>query len=180
MDQDATWYGGRPRPRRYCVIWRPISPKNGGQQPPLLAHVLWPNGWMDQVVTWHGGWPRPRLNCLTWEPISFPKRGTAPQFSAHVCCGQTAGLIKMPLSTEVGLSARDIVLDGDPAPLKRCTAPTFRACLLWQDDWINQNATGYEGRRWPRRHCIRWGPSFPPPKRGTAPTFRPMSIVTKR
>jgi len=25
-----------------------------------------------------------------------------PQFSAHVCCGQTAGWIKMPLGTEVG------------------------------------------------------------------------------
>jgi len=34
------------------------------------------------------------------------KRGTAPhpssQFSAHVYCGQTAGRIMMPLSTEVG------------------------------------------------------------------------------
>jgi len=25
MDQDATWYGGRPRPRRHCVIWGPSS-----------------------------------------------------------------------------------------------------------------------------------------------------------
>jgi len=25
MDQDATWYGGRPRPRRYCVRWEPSS-----------------------------------------------------------------------------------------------------------------------------------------------------------
>ena len=30
MDQDATWYGGRPRPRRRCVRWRPRSlPKKG-------------------------------------------------------------------------------------------------------------------------------------------------------
>ena len=26
MDQDATWYGGRPRPRRHCVRWRLSSP----------------------------------------------------------------------------------------------------------------------------------------------------------
>ena len=26
MDQDATWYGGRPRPRRHCVRWGPSSP----------------------------------------------------------------------------------------------------------------------------------------------------------
>ena len=33
-----------------------------------------------------------------------------------VCCGQTAGWIKMPVGTEVGLGSDDIVLDGDPAP----------------------------------------------------------------
>jgi len=33
-----------------------------------------------------------------------PKRGTAPpQFSANVRCDQTAGWIKMPLGTDVGL-----------------------------------------------------------------------------
>jgi len=26
MDQDATWYGGRPRPRRLCVRWGPSYP----------------------------------------------------------------------------------------------------------------------------------------------------------
>jgi len=26
MDQDATWYGGRPRPTRHCVRWGPSSP----------------------------------------------------------------------------------------------------------------------------------------------------------
>ena len=39
-----------------------------------------------------------------------------PQFSAHVCCGQTAGWMKMPLGTEVDLGPGHIVLDGDPAP----------------------------------------------------------------
>jgi len=34
----------------------------------------------------------------------------------------------MPLGTEVGLGLRNIVLDGDPAPLpSRCTAPQFSA-----------------------------------------------------
>ena len=46
-----------------------------------------------------------------------PHRGTAPaQFSVHVCRGQTAGWIKMPLGTEVGIGSGDIVLHGDPAP----------------------------------------------------------------
>ena len=26
MDQDATWYSGRPRPTRHCVRWGPSSP----------------------------------------------------------------------------------------------------------------------------------------------------------
>jgi len=36
--------------------------------------------------------------------------GTAPQFSAHVCCGETAGWIKMSLGKEVGLGPGDIAL----------------------------------------------------------------------
>jgi len=42
-------------------------------------------------------------------------KGTQHQFLVHVCCGQTAGLIKMPLGTEVDLGPSDIVLDGDPS-----------------------------------------------------------------
>jgi len=30
-------------------------------------------------------------------------RAQNPQFSAHVCCGKTAGWIKIPLGTEAGL-----------------------------------------------------------------------------
>jgi len=39
LDQDATWYGGRPQPRRDYVRSGPISHK-GGQHPPLFGHVL--------------------------------------------------------------------------------------------------------------------------------------------
>jgi len=51
------------------------------------------------------------------------------QFSAHFYCGQTAGCIKMPLRMEVGLSPRDFVLDGDPAPPlpKRRRSPGARS-----------------------------------------------------
>jgi len=34
MDQAASWYGGRPRPRPCCVRWGPISPQKGAQQAP--------------------------------------------------------------------------------------------------------------------------------------------------
>jgi len=59
--------------------------------------VLWPNGWMDQDETWHASRPRP-----------WPQMAEPPQFLAHICCGQTAGWIKMPHGREVGLSPRDI------------------------------------------------------------------------
>jgi len=45
---------------------------------------------------------------LDGDPAPPPRKGT-PQFSVHVCCGQTAGWIKMPLGTEVDLGPRDIV-----------------------------------------------------------------------
>ena len=45
-----------------------------------------------------------------------PEKKAVPiQFLAHVCCGQTAGWIKMPLGTEVGLRPGDIVLDWGPS-----------------------------------------------------------------
>ena len=41
MDQDATYYGGRPRPTRHCVRWGPSYPwRKGHTHPdPILAHV---------------------------------------------------------------------------------------------------------------------------------------------
>jgi len=44
---------------------------------------------------------------------------------------------------------------------------------------MDQDAIWCEGRPPPRSYCVRWGPSSPV-KRGTAPNFRPMSIVAKR
>ena len=47
MDQDTTWYGGRPGPRPHCVRWGPSSfpHKKLAQQPPLFGPcLLWPNG----------------------------------------------------------------------------------------------------------------------------------------
>jgi len=112
-----------------------------------------------------------------------PKKGTAPQCSAHVRCGQMAGWIRMPLGMEVGLGPGDFVLYGDPDPPPKrgvhSPSPIFRTCLLWPNGWMDQDVTWHGGRPWPRRLCVRWGPS-PPPKRGTAPNFRPMSIVAKQ
>jgi len=47
----------------------------------------------------------------------------SPQFSADVYYGQTAGWIKLPLGTEVGLGPGHIVLDEDQAPPKEAQRP---------------------------------------------------------
>jgi len=98
----------------------------------------------------------------------LPQRGTAPaQLSTHVCCGQTAGWIKMPFGRKLVLRPGDIVLDGYQLPHKRgdTAAPTFGPCLSWPNDWVNQDATWYGGGSRPRPHCVRWGPSCPLQKR---------------
>jgi len=116
---------GRPFIKRFALCYRTV----------VLTlcdvSVLWPDGWMDQDESWHGGKPRPPPHCVRWGPSCPPQkrstgRGAQPQFSAHVRCGQTAGWIEMPVGTEVGLGPGDTVLDWDPAPPKRGTAPNFR------------------------------------------------------
>ena len=48
IDQDATWYGGKPQPRRLCVRRGPRStlPKNWGRalSPIFGPFLLWSNG----------------------------------------------------------------------------------------------------------------------------------------
>jgi len=41
MDQGATWYRGRPRPKRHCFRWGPSFPlpQNGAKPPQFSAHV---------------------------------------------------------------------------------------------------------------------------------------------
>jgi len=40
MDQDATWYGGRPRYTRHYVRWGPIFARKGHSSPPLFGPCL--------------------------------------------------------------------------------------------------------------------------------------------
>ena len=125
-------------------------------------------GCMDQDVTWYGARPRPRRLCVRWRPRSPSPKGGGdhPKFSAHVYCGQTAGCIKMPLGTDVGLSPGDFVLDGDPVPLpKKLPAPPQFSAYVYCGQTMDQDATWHEGRPQPRRLCVRWGPNAPPPQR---------------
>jgi len=62
------------------------------------------------------------------------------------------------------------VFYGDPAtPRKRAHPPhpIFGPCLLWPNNWMDQDATWYGGKLPPRRRCVRWGRSSP--LKGTQP-----------
>jgi len=39
MDEDATWYEGRPRPRPHCIRWVPALRKTGTAAPPSFRPV---------------------------------------------------------------------------------------------------------------------------------------------
>jgi len=80
MDQDATWYGGRPRPTRHCVRCGPATPRKKGT---LTPPNVWPMSivakWLDEDAAWYGSRPRPRPHCTRRGPSSR-ERGTAALF----------------------------------------------------------------------------------------------------
>jgi len=135
-----------------------------------------PISWMDQDETWHAGRPRPWPRCVRWVPRSpSPKWGTALlQFLAYICCGHMARWMKMRLGRKVDLNPIDIVLDWDPAlPLQNGgRAPNFRPMSIVPKrlDGSRYHTTWYGSRPRLQRHCVRWGPSSPNPKRGHSPT----------
>jgi len=79
----------------------------------------------------------------------------------------------MPLGVEVSLSPGDFVLDGDPAPShspKRTQPSKFRSMSLVAKPQCVSEYHLVRGRPQPRRHCVRWGPSYPSLK-GHSPQF---------
>ena len=104
-------------------------------------------------------------------------KGTQHQFLVHVCCGQTAGLIKMPLGTEVDLgpSDRHCVRWGSRSPPQGGTAPPILAHVLrlraaWIKVPIDTGVCLGPG------HIVLHEDRSSPLKSGTpAPSFQPMS-----
>jgi len=77
MDQNVTWFGGKPRPRRRCVRWGPSPrPQKGGGTLSLIVgpFLLWLNGCMHQDAIWYEGRPQPRDFVLDGNPAPSPKR----------------------------------------------------------------------------------------------------------
>jgi len=88
-----------------------------------------------------------------------PKKGhSSPHFLPHVYCGETAGCIKMPFGTEVGLGPATLCYMGTQLrPHKGHSTPTILGpCLLWPFGWMDQHATWYGVRPQRRQHGVRW------------------------
>jgi len=148
----------------------PSNTKSLGARPSsipsdILIHAaIWPQ------LIWAENWGL--CPCVRWRPSPPPQKGAehpSPKKFRLVYCGQTAGWIKMPLGTKVGIRTGDSVLNGDTAPL-----PTKGADATW-----------YEGRPQPRGLWVRWGPTPTSQKGGggrgqSPPNFRPMAIVAER
>ena len=103
------------------------------------------------------------------------KGSRSPKFSVHLYCGQTAGCIKMPLGTEVGLGLRDIVFDVDPvSPRKRAhpPPPNFGPCLLWPSGWMDEDAAWCGSRPRPRPHVLGLD-GVPAPAKGAQSAQKP-------
>ena len=49
MDQDATWYGGRPRPTRHCARYGPSYPQKKGH---THAHPIFGHVYCGQMAGW--------------------------------------------------------------------------------------------------------------------------------
>jgi len=79
IDQDATWYGGRPQPRPHCARWGPNSRSPKRCTPPIFGPcLLRPNSWMDQDATWYYSRPRPGQHYVRCGPSCTSRKGTAP------------------------------------------------------------------------------------------------------
>ena len=188
MDQDATWYGARPRPRRLCIRWGPSPFPQKGAEPPAQFSAHFYCGQTAGCIKMPLGIEvglSPEDVVLDVDPAPFSRigggaRGRNSPISAQVYCGQTVGWIKMTLAMEVGLGPIHIVLDGDTAPLpKRVQNPQFSVHLCCgQTAGCIKMPLGMEVGLSPGNVVLDRDPA---PKRGGAPpNFRPTSIVATR
>jgi len=140
MDQDVTWQGSRPQPKRHCVNGDQAPLSERGQSPQFSARVYCGQtaGWIKMPLGRQVGLSQ--SDCVSLGPRSpLPKTGAEPPIFGRVYCGETAGWIKMPLGAEVGLGPGHIVLDGDPAlPSPKVHSPQSSAhmCCGQMAGWI--------------------------------------------
>jgi len=187
MHQDATWYGGRPQPRGLCVGWGPSPPllKKGDVAPnfrPISIAAKRLDG-SRRRLTWRWALVQATLCCMGTRSPPQEKGAEFLQFSAHFIVAKRLDTSRWHLVYGCRPQPRRLCVRWGPRPLpQKGRSPQFST-----DVYCGQTAAlikvplGKEvGLPRPTRHCVRWGTSSPSPKRGTAPNFRPVSVVPKR
>jgi len=84
MDQDATWYGGRPPPRRLCVRFGSRSPslKRGRSHPPKFRPMFIlakRHGWIWIKMVLHMEVGLSTGDFVRWAPCPSTKRAPPPK-----------------------------------------------------------------------------------------------------
>jgi len=76
VDQDVTWYGGRPQPTRHCIRWGSSYPLLNGHGPLFSANVRCGEtaGWSKMSLGMEVGLGPG--DCVRWGPSSPQKKGT--------------------------------------------------------------------------------------------------------
>jgi len=80
MDQDATLYAGRPKPRGLCVRWEPRPfPKKAAEPPKFSAHIYCGQtaGWIKMALGMEVGLS-PGDFVLDGDTAPLPKKGAEP------------------------------------------------------------------------------------------------------
>ena len=128
----------------------------------------------------YGGRPHPRPHCARWEPSSHsPKKGAQPPFF-DPCLLWPNSWMDQDATWYGGMPWPRP--DGDPAtPPKKGQNPQFLARVYCGQmaGWI-KISLGTEVNLGPGDVVLDEVAAPPLPKRGTAPSFRFMSIVAKR
>ena len=117
---------------------------------------------------------------LDGEPAPLPKRGQSPQFSAHI------SIVAKPLYVSgyhlvqayAAQPRRHCVRWESSSPSPKGAVTQFMAHVycgrLAVNGWMDQDATWYGGK--PRPGDVVLDGIAAPPKRGTAPSFRPIYV----
>jgi len=125
MDQDATWYGGRPRPRPHCVKWKPSSPPpKAAQHPHFSVHVYCGQmyKWIRTPLSMEVGLG-PGHIVLHEDPAPSPKKEKPPILGL---CLLWRNRWRDQTANWYGGRPRPRPHCVNLLPLKRSTSPTFR------------------------------------------------------
>jgi len=181
MDQDATWYGGRPHPMRHCVRWGPTSPSPKGAVSKFLVIVRCGQmaGWTKMPLGMEAGLS-PGDFVFDGDPAPSPQiKGHSPHPIFGACLLWQKGWMDQD-ATWYGSKHRHrrrCVRWSCSSPLLKGVQPQFLVHVYCGQTagWI-KTPLGMEVDLSPGHFVLDGSPAIG--KRGTAaPSFRPMPIV---